>query len=119
MDEAGLPALIRYENDCPVVLTIPFGPLPREVVVTKQYASTFFGTPFAATLAAMRVDTLVIAVFRRLAAFARSRSMPCSTGSHPVSCAMPVVTAHSRRTQAKYTEVVGEACMIERLFTLS
>jgi maleamate amidohydrolase len=35
-------------------------PEPAEVVVTKQYASAFFGTSLAATLTSMRVDTVVI-----------------------------------------------------------
>ena len=35
-------------------------PLPGEVVVTKQYASAFFGTSLAATLTSLRRDTVVI-----------------------------------------------------------
>ncbi|WP_245811032.1 isochorismatase family protein [Rhodococcoides corynebacterioides] len=35
-------------------------PLPGEVVVTKQYASAFFGTSLAATLTADGVDTLYL-----------------------------------------------------------
>lgn len=35
-------------------------PLQGEVVVTKQYASAFFGTSLASTLTAMAVDTVVI-----------------------------------------------------------
>lgn len=35
-------------------------PLPGEVVVTKQYASAFFGTSLASTLSALRVDTTVL-----------------------------------------------------------
>lgn len=35
-------------------------PEPQDVVVTKQYASSFFGTSLASTLNAMGVDTLVI-----------------------------------------------------------
>jgi maleamate amidohydrolase len=36
-------------------------PLHGEVVITKQYASGFFGTSLASTLTALRVDTLLIA----------------------------------------------------------
>ena len=36
-------------------------PLPGEVVLTKQYASGFFGTSLASTLTSHGVDTLVIA----------------------------------------------------------
>lgn len=35
-------------------------PLPSEIVVRKQYASAFFGTSIAATLTALRVDTIVM-----------------------------------------------------------
>lgn len=37
------------------------GPARGEVVITKQYASAFFGTTLAATLTALGVDTLLIA----------------------------------------------------------
>ena len=40
-----------------------FGPRADEVVVTKQYASAFFGTSLAATLNAMRIDCLLITGF--------------------------------------------------------
>jgi maleamate amidohydrolase len=36
-------------------------PLPSEPVVTKQYASAFFGTSLASTLTALGVDTVLIA----------------------------------------------------------
>ncbi|WP_067822974.1 isochorismatase family protein [Actinomadura kijaniata] len=35
-------------------------PAPDETVVVKQYASAFFGTGLAATLTAMRVDTVLL-----------------------------------------------------------
>ncbi|MBK5912381.1 isochorismatase [Rhodothalassium salexigens] len=38
----------------------PLAPRADEVVVTKQYASAFFGTSLAATLTAMAVDTCLI-----------------------------------------------------------
>lgn len=38
-------------------------PRPGEIVVTKQYASAFFGTSLAATLTTMRIDTLFITGF--------------------------------------------------------
>jgi maleamate amidohydrolase len=36
-------------------------PLPGETVITKQYASAFFGTPLAGVLRAAGIDTLLIA----------------------------------------------------------
>ena len=35
-------------------------PLPAETVITKQYASAFFGTPLASSLTAQGVDTVII-----------------------------------------------------------
>ncbi len=35
-------------------------PRPNEVVITKQYASAFFGTTLASTLSAANIDTLLI-----------------------------------------------------------
>jgi nicotinamidase-related amidase len=35
-------------------------PLPDETVITKQYASAFFGTSLSSTLVALRIDTLLI-----------------------------------------------------------
>ena len=36
-------------------------PLPEEVVISKQYASSFFGTSLASMLHAMGIDTVVLA----------------------------------------------------------
>jgi nicotinamidase-related amidase len=36
-------------------------PLPGEIVISKQYASAFFGTSLASTLVANHIDTLLIA----------------------------------------------------------
>lgn len=44
-----------YAEFCPEVM-----PNDDELVMTKQYASAFFGTSLAATLVAMGIDTLII-----------------------------------------------------------
>ncbi|MGY1662234.1 isochorismatase family protein [Geodermatophilus sp. SYSU D00705] len=57
-----VPALAAFAEDAPGEwgeLTLP--PAPGEPVVVKQYASAFFGTPLAPTLAGLGVDTLVVA----------------------------------------------------------
>lgn len=55
---------------CAFVEGSPFGaipeaiaPRPEELVLTKHYASAFFGTSLASDLASRRVDTLVITGF--------------------------------------------------------
>ena len=58
-----LPALACFEDGrhpeyCAFVAGLE--PLPGETVLTKQYASAFFGTVLASTLTALGVDTLII-----------------------------------------------------------
>lgn len=58
-----VPALAAFDRGNPLAdWCDPPGPRPQagEVVVTKQYASAFFGTSLAATLTAGRIDTAVI-----------------------------------------------------------
>lgn len=56
-----IPSLRVLEEGSPMG-AFPEEPAPREgeVVVTKQYASAFFGTALASTLSASGIDTLVI-----------------------------------------------------------
>lgn len=55
-------ALARFVGDSELGQIMPeVAPRDDEVVITKQYASAFFGTSLAATLTAAGVDTLVIA----------------------------------------------------------
>ena len=56
-----VPALRSFLKGSPLG-AFPAGIAPRadEVVVSKQYASAFFGTSLVATLVAMGVDTLLI-----------------------------------------------------------
>ncbi len=57
-----VPALRRMVADEPLAEIDPLvAPLPEEVVITKQYPSPFFGTPLAPMLAAMGIDTLILA----------------------------------------------------------
>jgi maleamate amidohydrolase len=55
-------ALEHFVGETPLGEIMPeVAPLPGEVVIVKQYASAFFGTTLASTLAAAGVDTLLIA----------------------------------------------------------
>jgi maleamate amidohydrolase len=54
-------ALRHFVGDTDLGAIMPdIEPKPGEVVVTKQYASAFFGTSLAATLTASKVDTVII-----------------------------------------------------------
>lgn len=59
-----VPGLSVFEEGSPYA-AFPEAPAPvaGEVVVTKQYASSFFGTSLAATLNAQRVDTVIVLGF--------------------------------------------------------
>lgn len=57
-----VPALRCFEAGNPLAeFTDLVRPMSGDVIVTKQYASAFFGTSLAATLNALGVDTVVIA----------------------------------------------------------
>ncbi|GAA2730776.1 isochorismatase family protein [Actinocorallia aurantiaca] len=56
-----VPALAAFQRGGPYGEFVPeLTPREGDVVVTKQYASAFFGTSLAATLTSMSVDTLLI-----------------------------------------------------------
>jgi nicotinamidase-related amidase len=56
-----VPALAVFADDGPLTnIAEPLKPAPDEIVITKQYASSFFGTSLAATLTAAGVDSLVL-----------------------------------------------------------
>lgn len=56
-----VPALRQLTQDSPLVTIVDeLRPQPNELVIEKKYASAFFGTHLAATLTAMRVDTLIM-----------------------------------------------------------
>lgn len=59
-----LPALRAFAQGSPYA-AIPdaIAPRPDELVLTKQYASAFFGTPLSSDLASRRIDTLMITGF--------------------------------------------------------
>lgn len=57
-----VPALRKMVAGEPLAQIDPkVAPLPEEVVIVKQYPSPFFGTPLAPMLAAMGIDTLILA----------------------------------------------------------
>ena len=94
-------------------------PKPEDVEVTKQYASAFFGTSLAATLAAMGCDTVMRCGFS-ISGCVRA-SMLDALQHDFVPCAVRVACgnrdtkpqeANLFDLQAKYAEVVDEAVAI-------
>lgn len=56
-----IPVLQSFLPDEPMTdIAFDIRPLPEDLVITKQYASSFFGTSLASSLTALKIDTLVI-----------------------------------------------------------
>jgi len=91
-------------------------PAAGEVVVTKQYASAFFGTSLAATLNAMRIDTLFVTGFSTSGCVRATALDALQNGFVPFvvaeACGDRDRRPHDANLfdlQAKYAEVVSEA----------
>ena len=89
-------------------------PIPGETVITKQYASAFFGTSLASTLTSMGVDTLLIAGVSTSGCVRASAVDACQHGFIPLVVREAVGDRHPAPheanlfdLQAKYAEVVG------------
>jgi len=97
-------------------------PLDGETVVTKQYASAFFGTSLASTLTALGIDTVVITGFSTSGCVRATALDALQHGFAPYvvreACgerdARPQ-EANLFDLQAKYAEVVSEAQVLEHI----
>jgi maleamate amidohydrolase len=90
------------------------GPAAGETVITKQYASAFFGTSLASTLTALRVDTVLIAGLSTSGCVRASAVDCCQHGFVPLVVRDAVGDrapgpheANLFDLQAKYAEVVS------------
>ncbi len=93
----------------------PPGLKPRdsELVITKHYASAFFATPLAATLAAMGIDTVLITGFSTSGCVRATAVDACQNGFVPFvvrdACGDRHAAPHDSNLfdlQAKYAEVI-------------
>lgn len=91
-------------------------PAVGELVITKQYASAFFGTSLASTLRAMGIDTLLITGFSTSGCVRASALDALQHGFAPFvvseACADRHPDPHNANLydlQAKYAEVIDEA----------
>jgi nicotinamidase-related amidase len=89
-------------------------PVAGETVITKQYASAFFGTSLGSTLTALGVDTLLIAGVSTSGCVRASAVDACQHGFIPLVVREAVGDRHAAPheanlfdLQAKYAEVVG------------
>lgn len=116
-----VPALKVFEAGSPMGEFPPeIAPRPGEVVVTKQYASAFFGTSLASTLRTMGVDTVVMGGFSTSGCVRASALDAMQHGFIPFvvreACGDRDSRPHEANLfdlQAKYAEVIGEAEAVE------
>lgn len=97
-------------------------PVAGETVITKQYASAFFGTTLASTLTSLGVDTLLIAGVSTSGCVRASAVDACQHGFIPLVVREAVGDRHPAPheanlfdLQAKYAEVVGLELALEYL----
>lgn len=112
-----VPSLRVFERGSPLGAFPPtLQPAPGEVVVTKHYASAFFGSSLASTLNAMRVDCLLITGFSTSGCVRATALDALQHGFAPFvvrdGCGDRHAAPHDANLfdlQAKYAEVVDEA----------
>jgi len=114
-----LPALRCFERGLHPDLTgfvAGLDPLPAETVITKQYASAFFGTSLASTLTARGIDTLLISGVTTSGCIRATAVDCCQHGFIPIVVREAVGdrapgphAANLFDLEAKYAEVVALA----------
>jgi maleamate amidohydrolase len=111
-----VPALKLFERGSPMgAFPASLQPQAGELVITKQYASSFFGTTLAATLTAMGVDTLLITGLSTSGCVRATALDACQHGFLPFvvreACGDRHPGPHEANLfdlQAKYAEVISE-----------
>jgi maleamate amidohydrolase len=112
-----VPALKLFERGSPHGAFPPsLQPLVGEIIVTKHYASAFFGTDLASTLTAMGVDTLLITGLSTSGCVRATALDACQHGFLPFvvrdACGDRHAAPHEANLfdlQAKYAEVIDSA----------
>lgn len=118
-----VPALKAFERGSPLgAFPETLQPADGEPVITKHYASAFFGTDLASTLTAMGVDTLLITGLSTSGCVRASALDACQHGFLPFVVRDACGDRHSAPheaslfdLQAKYAEVISEDEAIAKL----
>ena len=118
-----VPGLSVFEDGSPyAVFPDAPAPLPGEVVVTKQYASSFFGTSLAATLTAAGVDTVVVTGFSTSGCVRATALDALQHGFRPIvvadACGDRDAATHDQNLfdlDSKYADVLSEAEVVAHL----
>lgn len=118
-----VPALRHFDAGSPLGAFPPsLQPAEGDLVVTKQYASAFFGTSLASTLKAMDVDTLLITGYSTSGCVRATGLDALQHGFIPLivrdACADRHEGPHEANLfdlQAKYAEVISEGDALQVL----
>jgi len=118
-----VPGLTVFEEGSPyAAFPEAPAPLPGEVVVSKQYASGFFGTSLAATLNANRVDTVVVLGFSTSGCVRATALDALQHGFRPIvareACGDREAATNDQNLfdlDAKYADVLSEQAVIDHL----
>jgi maleamate amidohydrolase len=118
---AKVPALQAFQRGSPMgAFPDTLQPLADETIVSKQYASAFFGTSLASTLSARRIDSLLVTGFSTSGCVRATALDALQHGFVPFvvreACGDRHAAPHEANLfdlQAKYAEVVSEAHAIE------
>lgn len=116
-----VPALKAFERGSPLGAFPPeLQPLEGETVLTKHYASAFFGTPLREVLENLGVDGVLIGGFSTSGCVRASALDACQNGFIPVVVADACGDRHPEPhranlfdLQAKYAEVVDEESALD------
>lgn len=116
-------ALKHFVGDAPLGEIMPeVKPLSSEVVIVKQYASSFFGTTLSSTLQASGVDTLIITGVSTSGCVRATAVDAIQHGFIPLVCRDAVGDrndgpheANLFDLQAKYAEVMSEELILQYL----
>ncbi len=118
-----VPALACFERGNALGdFTDRLAPAHGEIVVTKQYASGFFGTPLASSLSALGVDTVVIGGVSTSGCVRATATDACQHGFIPIVVREAVAdrnpSVHEANLfdlAAKYADVWAEADVLRQL----
>lgn len=121
-----VPALSHFDKGSPLGAFPPtLQPADSDLIITKKYASAFFGTHLAATLTAMGVDTLFITGYSTSGCVRASGLDALQSGFIPLvvrdACADRHDAPHEANLfdlQAKYAEVITEKRALELIPSL-
>lgn len=116
-----VPALQAFQRGSPLGAFPPsLQPRESETIVSKQYASAFFGTSLASTLRAQQIDTLLITGFSTSGCVRATALDALQHGFIPLVVADACGDRHSDPhranlfdLQAKYAEVISEEYSIK------